>query len=172
METTYNKNQEINGEVLAVLRQRRKTMKKLIQVLCTIFFATTISLPADAIANSNEEFDDPMEEQTGRASASDNYQLALVTGDFGLQLARANAAEAANSPMIFVSDPAGKIIKNAQVITTIIDSKGRQEMSQAWPFKGGYLVSANHLASGRYRIEAEIITNGRLLTDEFSFVRF
>jgi hypothetical protein len=143
-------------------------MKKLIQVLCSVFFATTISLPADALSNPVENIDDTTKEQS---SDYDSYHLALITGDFGLQYARMDSPLHPETPMIFVSDPAGKIINNAQVITTIITPEGDQFMHQAYPIKNGYLLPTNHLSPGRYRIEAEVIIQGCLLTDEFSFVK-
>lgn len=70
---------------------------------------------------------------------------------------------------MFVTDARGKIIKNAQVVTTIIDRQGNQHLSRALPFKGGYLLAIDHLSTGRYRVEAEILTIGQLLTNEFRF---
>lgn len=146
-------------------------MKKLVQILCSIFFATTISLPVDALANPEEDFNDTKDEQTVSVSEVDNYHVALVTGDFGLRLSASDKKNSQGPPLLFVSDATGKNIKDAQVVTTIIDSRGRQMMSQALPLFGGYLLLTNHLAPGRYRVEAEIVTNGWLLTDEFSFVK-
>ena len=146
-------------------------MKKLIQILCSIFFATTISLPAEALANPAEDINDNADEQVAPASESDMYHQALVMGDFGFQFSSMQTAHNFGLPMIFINDPNGKMVKDAQVVTTIIDPDGRQLMNRAWPFKGGYLVSATELPPGQYRLEAEIITNGRLLTDEFSFVK-
>ena len=146
-------------------------MKKMIQVLCSIFFATTISLPADALANPIEEFDDDIEGNTVQQAESDNYHLALVTGDFGLQLVNSSTTRGSDVPMIFISDPAGKMVTNAQVVTTIIEPNGTQVMHRAWPFKSGYLLSTNHLSPGQYQVEAEVIANGWLLTDAFSFVK-
>jgi hypothetical protein len=146
-------------------------MKKIIQVLCSIFFATTLSLPVDALANPVEELDDDLESCTAQHAESDSYHLALVTGDFGLQLASTATAHRSDHPILFISDPAGKIVTDAQVITTIIEPNGVQTMNRAWPVRSGYLLSTNHLSSGRYLIEAEIITNGCLLTDTFSFVK-
>ncbi|MDX2479786.1 MAG: hypothetical protein QNK24_05560 [Desulfuromusa sp.] len=146
-------------------------MKKMIQVLCSIFFATTLSLPAEALANPVEELDDDLESCTAQYAESDSYHLALVTGDFGLQLASIDTAHRSDPPMLFISDPAGKMITNAQVITTIIEPNGTQVMNRAWPFRSGYLLSTSHLSPGRHLVEAEIITNGWLLTDAFSFVK-
>ena len=146
-------------------------MKKLIQVLCSIFFATTISLPADALATSVEEFDDEIEGNTAQYSDPDSYHLALVTGDFGLQLAGNSATRHSSTPMIFISDPAGRMVVDAQVVTTIIEPNGDQVMNRAWPFKSGYMLSTNYLPPGRYLVEAEIVTNGWLLTDAFIYVK-
>lgn len=146
-------------------------MKKLMQILFSIFFATTISLPADAMVNPNEEIDDGIDEQTANSIESDNYQLAFIMGDFGLQQTNVAETTRSESPVIFVSDPAGKIVKDAQVVTTIIDENGRHLMCLAHPFKSGYLIPTYHLFPGRYRVETEVITNRVLLTEEFSFVK-
>lgn len=146
-------------------------MKKLMQVLFSIFFATTISLPADALVNPNDEVDDAIDEQAMNSVDTDSYKLAFITGDFGLHQISAGETMRSESPVIFVSDPMGKIVKDAQVVTTIIDKNGRQLMCLAHPFKSGYLLPTYHLFPGRYRVEAEIITNGALLTEEFSFVK-
>jgi len=71
--------------------------------------------------------------------------------------------------VMFISDPRGKIVKDAQVVTTVIDYAGRQLMQRALPMKGGYLIDTMQLPPGDYRLEAEIVTSGRLLTDEFVF---
>jgi hypothetical protein len=146
-------------------------MKKLMQILFSIFFATTISLPADAMVTPNGEGDDVTDEQTTNSIESDSYQLAFIMGDFGLHQTSAGVTSRFESPVIFVSDPAGKIVKDAQVVTTIIDTNGRHMMCLAHPFKSGYLLPTHHLLPGRYRVEAEVITNGSLLTDEFRFVK-
>jgi len=146
-------------------------MKKLIQILCSIFLASTISSPVDTLASPVDEMSDTNEEQVGHTSEGDNYQLSLVVGDFGLLQERTTTAHHADPPMIFVSSPNGKIVKDAQVVTTIIDANGRQTMCRALPFRSGYLVPTAHLFPGRYRIEAEIVTNGWLLTDMFNYVK-
>jgi len=146
-------------------------MKKFLQILFSIFFATTISLPADAMLNPNEDMDDSIDEQTTNSVEAADYQLAFIMGDFGIHQAIADGTSRAESSVIFVSDPAGEIVKDAQVVATIIDTDGRQMMSLAHPFKSGYLLPTYHLLPGRYRVEAEVITNGLLLTDEFSLVK-
>jgi hypothetical protein len=92
-----------------------------------------------------------------------------VKRDLGLQEASMEAGEPVNTFHLFITGSDGKIIKNAQVITTIIDQQGNQQASRALPFKGGYLVAIDHLAAGSYSVEAEIVTKGQLLTDQFRF---
>jgi len=145
-------------------------MKKLIQVLCSLFFATTMTVPIDALANSVEDRTDAIEERAVEQSPSDNYRFALIPGDFGLPLESRDRTPHSGSPQIFITDPSGKIVTNAQVVTTIIGADGEQFMNRAYPFKSGYLVFTNHLLPGRYRIEAEVVTDGMLLTREFQFV--
>jgi len=144
-------------------------MKKLIQVLCSLFFATTMTIPVDAIANSFEDHPDVLEEMTDDPSAAGGFHLSLVTGDFGLPLGKDKASHS-GSPLIFVSDSTGKIVQDAQVITTVIGPAGSQLMNRACPFRSGYLVFTNHLLPGRCRIEAEVVIDGMLLTKEFYFV--
>jgi hypothetical protein len=145
-------------------------MKRLIQVLCSLFFATTMTVPVDALANSIEDRTDATEERAVEPATSDNYHLALVSGDFGLPLASTDSGSHTGSPLIFITDPAGKIVKNALVVTTLVGEDGEQLMNRACPFKSGYLVFTNHLMPGRYRVEAEVVTDGMLLTREFQFV--
>ncbi|SEA46553.1 hypothetical protein SAMN05660420_02167 [Desulfuromusa kysingii] len=147
-------------------------MKKLLQVLFSIFFATTISLPAEALATPTEEIDDTVGEQTAtKASEPENYYLRFIMGNFGTQFLTEDSTPNAESPMLFVSDSMGKIVKNAHVVATIIAPDGRQMMGIAQPFRSGYLLPTHHLMPGRYRVEAEVVTNGWLLTDEFSFMK-
>lgn len=145
-------------------------MKKLIQVLCSVFFATTMSLPVDALANSVEDRTDTMEEQMAEPSEPDSYHLVLVAGDFGLQPIHSEKPAQFGLPLIYITDPMGKMVKNAQIVTTIISPDGDQLMNRAIPFRGGYIVFTNHLLAGRYRVEAEVVTDGLLLTREFNFV--
>jgi hypothetical protein len=144
-------------------------MKKLIQALCSVFFVTTMALPAGALANTAEEVKDSAEEQAVQSPEADDYHLAFLSGDFGLQFARTRMADQFATLVMFISNPDGKIVKDAQVVTTIIDQNGGQVMRRARPLKGGYLIDTAHLTPGPYRLEAEIVTNGCLLTDEFLF---
>ncbi len=146
-------------------------MKKLIKILCSIFLASTISAPIDTLARIGEDMNEANEEHIGQVSESDNYHISLVVGDFGLLQARAATTLHSDSPIMFVRSPAGKIVKDAQVVTTIINSDGAQTMCQALPSRSGYLVPTAHLLPGSYLIEAEIVTNGWLLTDIFHYVK-
>ena len=144
-------------------------MKKFIQALFSIFFVTSMALPADALENSVEEPKDTSEEQAIEPVMADDYHVAFLSGDFGLQFSRIPMTDQFATMVMFISNPDGKVVKGAQVVTTIIDQNGTQMMRRARPLKGGYLIDTAHLAPGPYRLEAEIITNGQLLTDEFLF---
>jgi len=146
-------------------------MRRLFKVLCSIFLASSISAPIDTLANFEKDMNEANEEQVGQACDSDNYHLSLVVGDFGLLQSQTAMTHHSDPPLIFVSDPTGKIVKNAQVVTTIVGANGRQTMCRALPFRSGYLVPTAHLSPGRYLIEAEIATDGWLLTDMFPFVK-
>ncbi|MGK2945856.1 MAG: hypothetical protein ACSLFC_14095 [Desulfuromonadales bacterium] len=144
-------------------------MKKLIQALCSVFFVTAMVLPSDALANSAEEYKETSEEQAVQTGKADDYHLAFLSGDFGLQFNRTQMTDQFETLVMFISNPDGKVVKDAQVITTVIDQNGTQLMRRARPLKGGYLIDTAHLAPGPYRLEAEIVTNGWLLTDQFIF---
>jgi hypothetical protein len=144
-------------------------MKKISKALFSVFFATAVAFPATAMADSTQELDNTAEEGAIQACEDDHYNRAFLTGDFGLQFSRTSLSDQSGSLIMFLSGPDGKIVKDAQVVTTIIEPFGAQQMQRARPLKGGYLVDTAHLAPGQYRLEAEIITHGWLLTDEFHF---
>ncbi len=144
-------------------------MKKISKALFSVFFATTMALPATVMADPAQEFDSTAEEEVNQLSEDENYNLAFLTGDFSMQFSRAGMTDQYGTLVMFLSGPDGKIVKDAQVVTTIIAQDGAQQMLRARPLKGGYMVDTAHLAAGQYRLETEIITNGWLLTDEFHF---
>jgi len=144
-------------------------MKKMVQALCSVFFITTMALPADVLASGVEGIKDTTEELAVQSTEADDYHLAFLSGDFGLQFARTRLSDQFATMLMFISNPDGKIVKDAQVVTTTIDQNGGQLMRRARPLKGGYLIDTAHLAPGPYRMEAEIVTSGCLLTDEFLF---
>ena len=148
-------------------------MKKIMKSLCSVLCMLGLSVPLNALAAPAEEIIlDEQVEQSGEPDLQENYHLAFLTGDFGLKY---NSGQLVGNPvdslLLFVSNPQGKIVKNAQVIYTIIDPAGEQQMSRARPYKGGYVVAIQQLNTGHYRLETEVITDGQLLTDEFSFVK-
>jgi hypothetical protein len=144
-------------------------MKKVIKAVCSALCVTAMAMPASALANPVNELDDNIEDATVQQGQAEDYKLAFVTGDFGLQFAVTGPNQALGAMVMFISDPRGKIVKDAQVVTTVIDCTGRQLMQRARPMKGGYLIDTMQLPPGYYRLEAEIVTCGRLLTDEFVF---
>lgn len=144
-------------------------MKKIFKAVLSIFFALTLTSPAETLANAPLELEDECEKRESHACSPDHYQLTFLRADFGLSLDRNDVTDQGGALMMFVANPAGKIVRDAQVVTTIVAEDGRQIMARAQAYKGGYLVDTWGLASGRYRLETEIITNGWLLTDEFLF---
>jgi hypothetical protein len=144
-------------------------MKKLSKTVCSVLFATSMAFPANALANPNPELDDAAEERVAQSCEDDQYNMAFLSGDFDLYYAKEGMTDQIGTMVMFLSGPNGKIIKDAQVVTTIIAPNGSQQMRRARPVKGGYLIETEHLPPGQYRLEAEIITAGRLLTDEIHF---
>ena len=139
--------------------------------MLSIFFALTLTSPAEALTNAPLELEDECEKRESHACSPDLCQLLFLRANFGLSLDRNDVTDQGGALMMFVANQAGKIVRDAQVVTTILAEDGRQIMARAQAYKGGYLVDAWGLASGRYRLETEIITNGWLLTDELFFAR-
>jgi hypothetical protein len=148
-------------------------MKKSHKFLGLAFCILCIALAGNVLATSSEESLDNLEEQAAQPTETNDSekdcQLFLVVRDFVLQEASMEAGEPIDTLHLFITGPDGKIIKNAQLVTTIIDQQGNQQSNRALPFKGGYLLAIDHLPTGQYRVEAEIVTKGQLLTDEFRF---
>lgn len=146
-------------------------MKNFFKTLLSIFCAMSVSAPTTVLATTDQEFEEVSEEQETRPTDSDNYTLTFLNADFGLSRDRSDIRDQAESLIIFVADPLGKIVKDAQVVTTIVGPHDDQLMRRAHPYKGGYVIDTKMLAPGTYRVETEIATNGWLLTDEFNFLR-
>ena len=144
-------------------------MKKLCKALFSVLFATSIAIPVNALATSPQETDDTADELVASPAEEETFNVAFLNGDFGLHYSRDGMADRLGTLLMFLGGPDGKIVKNAQVVTTIIDQDGNQTMRRARPLKGGYLVDTEYLLPGQYRLEAEIITSGWLLTDELHF---
>jgi len=150
-------------------------MKKLIRTFCSAICVMSITVPLNALATSQEEIidlnDEQIEQSTDTEQSDNEYHLAFLTGDFGLQTSDKVADKPIDTMMLFIADQDGKMVKDAQVVNTIINQEGLQMMTRARVHKGGYVVAINHLPSGQYRLESEIITGGQLLTNEFNFYK-
>lgn len=150
-------------------------MRKWIKVFCSTLCVVSISVPMTALATIPEEALDILDEQLEQAAEKDldgnDYHLAFLTGDFGLQAGNRVADQPVDTMLLFISGPDGKIVKDAQVINTIINPAGIQKMSRARPYKRGYVVALDALPVGRYRLETEIAIAGRYLTDELFFFK-
>jgi hypothetical protein len=119
----------------------------------------------ETLENREGQADQP----TARVDREKDCHLFLVKSDLGVQEASLDAGEPINALHLFVTGTDGKIIKNAQLVTTIIDQQGNQQGNRALPFKGGYILAIDHLGTGQYLVETEIVTKGQLLTDVFRF---
>jgi hypothetical protein len=150
------------------LSQRGEIMKKVIKAICSALCVTSMAMPAAALADPPGEPEDRAEDVPVQ-QLSDDHHLAFVTGDFGLQTMVAVRQQPLGDMLLFISDRQGKIVKDARVVTTVIDPAGGQLMQRALPMKGGYLIDTMHLPPGRYRLETEVVTQGQLLTDLLVF---
>jgi hypothetical protein len=150
-------------------------MKKSVRFFGLAFCVLSITLTGRALAASSAEALESRQEWADsfadNTASEKECQLFYVTGGGnGLREASMQAGEAIDNAIhLFISDRDGKIIKDAQVITTIIDAHGNQRSGRALPTKGGYLIAVDQLAAGQYRVETEIVTIGQILTDEFIF---
>ena len=135
-------------------------------ILSIVLTGKVLAVPAE---ESLDNLKDLADQSPAKADKGKDFHLAFMTADFGLQLVSTEAGQPIGTLLLFLSDTNGNIIKDAQVITTIIDQQGSQQSSRALPFKGGYMIAINHLPTGQYRVEAEVVTNGQLLTEEFRF---
>lgn len=150
-------------------------MKKSYQAMGLAFCLLSLALAGSVLATPSKTMPDSFEEQPGRSTEKDDRErdchLFLVSGDLVLEPASLDAGKPINTFHLFIAGADGKIIRNAQVITTFIDRQGNQQSACALPFKGGYTVAIHHLPPGPYAVEAEIVAGGRLLTDRFRFSR-
>lgn len=123
---------------------------------------------ANTLPNPIEEFNDADEERNSPLE-SDNFKQAFLTGDFELLLFNTRLKGRLGTMVMFLGDPDGELVKDAQVITTVVGQSGIQQMRRARPWKGGYLIDTEYLKFGQYRLEVEIVTDCWLLADEFYF---
>jgi hypothetical protein len=148
-------------------------MRKKVRLFCSAFCFLSITLPGSVMATPLEAVLENIEEQAEFLAEEEGQggecRLAFATGDFRLEPVSMEAGDPIGVLLLYVSDKAGKIIKDAQVITTIIDQQGNQQADRARPHKYGYMVAIDHLPLGQYRVETEIVTGGQLFTEEFMF---
>jgi hypothetical protein len=146
-------------------------VKTLLKTLFTFFLALTMSTPTEVLANPAPELNDVVEEGDVYSAEPDegNYTMMFLRSDFGMSLDKKNISDQVGSLVMFIANPEQKIVKNAQVVVTLISQSGEQTMTRARPYKGGYFISTDSLLPGRYRLEAEVLTEGWLLTDQFHF---
>ena len=127
-------------------------MKNFFKTLLSIFCAMSVSAPTTVLATTDQEFEEITEEQESLVKDSDDYTLTFLNADFALSRDRSDIRDQAESLIIFVADPFGKIVKNAQVVTTIVGPHGDQLMRRAHPYKGGYVINTKALTPGMYRV--------------------
>lgn len=146
-------------------------MKNIFKAIFSIFLALTVSSPIEALANPALESAGALEEEEVRTieAGAEGYTMMFLRSDFGLGTDMANTTDQAGSVVMFVTNADKKIVKNAQVVVTLVSKAGEQTMFRARPYKGGYFIQTNGLEPGRYRLEAEVISDGWLLTDQFYF---
>lgn len=148
-------------------------MKKHLKTFGFVLCSLSLSLSGNALATKPEELQDYAEEQTDlferHNEESKDCHLFFLKNNLSLQAASMDAGDPINTFHLFVTGMDGKIIKNAQVVTNIIDENGNQQLSRALPFKGGYLLAIDHLVFGQYLVETEILIKGQLLTEMFRF---
>lgn len=148
-------------------------MKKAHLYLGLACCALSMTVAGNALATRMEEALETLDEQTDQAAEKSDREkdcrLFFLKRNLGVQEASMEAGEPIDILHMFITGADGKIIKNAQVVSTIIDRHGNQQLSRALPFKGGYILAIDHLSSGQYRVETEILTTGQFLTDEFRF---
>jgi hypothetical protein len=119
--------------------------------LCLACIAN-MALPAQAMPEQTT--DDDIRQL--HVSISDGYRL-----NFALEETSSTALKLT----IHRSD--GSLVKNAQVVIALIDHEDRHHLARADAGRDGYRVDTGPLAAELCRVEAEIITDGQLLTDHF-----
>lgn len=145
-------------------------MKRPIKFVGLALCSLSITMAGNALATAPEETSGfPEEQAAGSDVEAKDCHLFFVKNNLGLQQASMDAGDPINTLHFFVTGTDGRIIKNAQVITNLIDEAGNQQLTRALPFKGGYLLALDHLAAGAYLAETEIITRGRFLSETFRF---
>jgi len=145
-------------------------INKMSKLLCSMFCFLNIAIPGNLLANNLDDMVDKSDDLTDQATQEDDeYHLAFLAGNFNLESVSMEVGEPINSLLMYLSDDEGKLVKDAQVVTTFICQHGSQHALRATPYKCGYFVDINQLPVGQYRVEAEMITMAQLHTKEFMF---
>ncbi len=122
------------------------------RIIFCLTYVASMALTADAMPA--RVADDDIRQV--HASTSEGYRL-----NFAQNGANATVLKLA------VSRPDGSPVNDAQVVIALIDRQGRQQLTRATAEGNGYRVDTGPLATELCRIEAEVITDGLLLTDHF-----
>jgi len=146
-------------------------MRNIIKTVFSIFVALTMSSPIEALSNPTFELKDIAEDEEANFVEADTegYTIMFHRSDLGLSFDRRDISDQVGSLMMFMTNTDKKIVKDAQVVVTLISQTGEQTMSRARPYKGGYIILTDNLDPGHYRLELEAIVDGWLLTDQVYF---
>jgi hypothetical protein len=132
--------------------QTGESIMQISRIILCIAYVASMALTADAMPARVAD-DDSREIH---ASTSEGYRLR-----FALDGSNPTALKLA------VSRTDGSPVKDAQVVITLIDRQGRQHLTRAGAGENDYRVDTNALAAKLCRVEAEVITDGHLLTSHF-----
>ncbi|PLX98373.1 MAG: hypothetical protein C0624_14515 [Desulfuromonas sp.] len=145
-------------------------MKKWPNFICSVFCFMNIAMPGNVLAtNLDEPFESNEDQSEQRSQEDKGHMLTFMTENSGLHPVSAHTETPINTLHLYLADASGSIVKDAQLITTLIDQNGHQQANRATPYKCGYFVAIDQLPAGPYRVETEIVTTGQLWTDEFTF---
>jgi len=124
------------------------------KILLCLACVANMALPAEAMP-------DP--------TTDDNQQLHTSTSE-GYQLSFARDGANASILKLAIRHPDGSAVDDAQVVIALIDGQGRHQLARAAADRDGYRIDTGTLAAELCRVEAEVITDGQLLTDHFRIV--
>ncbi|BCR06297.1 hypothetical protein DESUT3_33660 [Desulfuromonas versatilis] len=135
-------------------------MKHIFHTLMTLTGHGPKALPAYASRVERLE-KTPISEQAVRAITHQGFLLTYFLedrdGDIDPQL------------VLFVADPEGEPVEDAQVIFTVIDPQGTNLLAEATPRNGGYALRLNGRSSSTLRIETVVVKSRQMLLDDFHF---
>ncbi len=72
--------------------------------------------------------------------------------------------------MLYITDPSGHRVRDAQAILSLVDPQGHKQMARLDPWGGGYFCKFEFGGFGLYLVEMELITDCQMLTDAFFLV--